>query len=357
MKSKINGVKWVDFRIEASGHGVVNWNGAVNVRNGDIYVNNHTIPKMRGFKEKVPGRDGDLVTIEAQQIDPKKTPVYVSPECIKNNLFREEAFNITAATEPEHAKLLIPSIIGLLKGYVIASGNTSIGKKSPFLLESLNEVSGNGNYEQYSKAGSKKNDTSIFSKTTLGDTKYVGYGSLIIEDLFIPLDDVFGRKAALVPTASEGKELADKVTEFLKTLDFEGKRNPQASYDECFVRQGSLMKAGEAGIVLNEDAVSLVVDCLIEKLKNLHIRQGRGWLAVDHITVDYNDSNSPMRIKKDIESASETQESPFAVYYAPGDEASRAESDKMEGKQKDKLNKSDQKKEDKVKKEKEKKVT
>jgi hypothetical protein len=347
MKSKINGVKWVDFRIEASGHGVVNWNGSVAVTGPDgKEINNHTIPKLRGFTNKTgKKKDGSdyEYKISADDIDVKKTPVYVSPECIKNNLFKEEAFNITFATDPESAMVLIPSIIGLLKGYVIASGNTSIGKKSPFLLESLTEIAGIGNFEQYSKFGSKKSDTSLFSKTTLGDTKYIGYGSLIIEDLFIPLDDVFGRKAALVPTVEEGVELAKKVTEFLKTLDFDGLKNPEANYNECYVRQGSLMKAGEAGIVLNEDGVYLVAQYLIHKLTTLHIRQGRGWLAVDKVVVDYNDSNVPMRIKKDIHSISEEQNSKFAVYYAPGDKESKDASEKMKNSQSGHVSKSNKK--------------
>lgn len=319
---KITGVKWVDFKIEASGNGVVNWQGAISVTGPDgKEIDNHTIPKMRGFSNKTGKKNKDETydfKIKAMDIDLQNTPVYVSPECVKFNLFKDESFNISTATEPEDALTLIPSIVGLLKGYVIASNSVSIGKKSPLLMEELVEQDGKGNFEQYSKFGSKDNATTMFSKTTLGETRYIGYGSLVIEDLFFPLDDIFGRKACIPPTPEDGVKLAKKVSDFIKTLNFEGDKNPEAVYKECYVRNGSIMNTGEAGILLNNDAIDILVSYLIEKLSNLYIRQGRGWLSVDKVVVDYNDSTKPMRIKKDELSVNSKRSSEYACYYREG---------------------------------------
>ena len=48
--SKIQGIKSVDFKITALGHGVVNWNGPTTLT-GDVCknVNNHTLPKLLGY--------------------------------------------------------------------------------------------------------------------------------------------------------------------------------------------------------------------------------------------------------------------------------------------------------------------
>lgn len=49
MINKITGVKTVDFKVTAKGHGVVNWNGAASLSNDDYTVDNHLTPKLRGY--------------------------------------------------------------------------------------------------------------------------------------------------------------------------------------------------------------------------------------------------------------------------------------------------------------------
>ena len=48
---KINGIKSVDFKVEASGFGVVNWNGNMSVYSSEagITVSNHRVPKLKNF--------------------------------------------------------------------------------------------------------------------------------------------------------------------------------------------------------------------------------------------------------------------------------------------------------------------
>lgn len=47
---KVTGIKSVDFKIKAFGHGVVNWNGPTTLTgDGGKTVDNHTLPKLRGY--------------------------------------------------------------------------------------------------------------------------------------------------------------------------------------------------------------------------------------------------------------------------------------------------------------------
>jgi hypothetical protein len=48
--SKVTGIKSIDFKIKAVGHGAVNWNGPTALTGEDgKEVKNHTLPKLRGY--------------------------------------------------------------------------------------------------------------------------------------------------------------------------------------------------------------------------------------------------------------------------------------------------------------------
>lgn len=48
---EISGIKSIDFKIDASGYGAVNWNGSISLYNKEIgkQIDNHSIPKLRGY--------------------------------------------------------------------------------------------------------------------------------------------------------------------------------------------------------------------------------------------------------------------------------------------------------------------
>ena len=77
--SKVTGVKSVDFKITAYGYGVVNWNGPTSLTGNDgKTVDNHTLPKLRGFSNlqgKVKEESGYKYRKEASDIDFKETPL------------------------------------------------------------------------------------------------------------------------------------------------------------------------------------------------------------------------------------------------------------------------------------------
>ncbi|MCP5205878.1 MAG: hypothetical protein H7A01_01615 [Hahellaceae bacterium] len=310
---KVTGIKSVDFKIKALGHGVVNWNGPTTLTgdNGKT-VDNHTLPKLRGYTNltgRVKDETGYKYKKEATDIDFRKTPLYISQNCIRHHLFRDQAFDLHFAGEKNLTQVLA-SITGLIRGYVVPSSQCK--RTSPLLIEDFVDQLGNGNFEQFGQAG-ERDSSSFFSKTTFGDTEYISYGSISIEQLqFISLDKKFDR-ASMVIKEGQGQEVAASVQEYIQSLNPNLK--PVATFHKNYVRRGTIFEEGECGILLNDDAVQALVEETLCRLSELSIRQAKGYMYVDEITVDYNDSNKMMRIKRDeSEIVSEPQQE-FATYF------------------------------------------
>jgi hypothetical protein len=309
---KVTGIKSVDFKIKALGHGVVNWNGPTNLaQENGATVDNHTLPKLRGYTN-LSGKVKDTgykYRKEPTDINFKETPLYVSQNCIRHHLFREQAFDIHYAKKSNLQKVLA-SITGLIRGYVVPA--TQNKRTSPLLMEDFVDQLGNGNFEQFGQAG-ERDSSSFFSKTTFGDTEYISYGSISIEQLqFISLDKKFDREAMEIKEG-QGEQVAQAVQDFIQSLDLDLK--PKATFHANFVRKGTIFEEGEVGILLNNDAIKALVAHTLERIKELSIRQAKSYMFVDEITVDYNDSNRMMRIKQDVGNIASSPESEFAVYF------------------------------------------
>lgn len=310
--AKVTGVKSVDFKIRAFGHGVVNWNGPTTLSNEGRTVDNHTLPKLRGYTNltgKVKDETGYKYKKEATDIDFKQTPLYISQNCIRHHLFRDQAFDLHFAAEKslEH---VLASITGLIRGYVVPASQCK--RTSPLLLEDFVDQLGNGNFEQFGQAG-ERDSSSFFSKTTFGDTEYLSYGSISIEQLqFISLDNKFDR-AAMVIKDNQGEVIAKKVQDFIQSLD--ASRQPKAIFHPNYVRKGTIYEQGEAGILLDHVAIDILIKTTLEMIQELSIRQAKGYMYVDSIEVDYNDSNKMMRIKRSPEDISTQPKCDYAVYF------------------------------------------
>ncbi len=311
--SKVTGIKSVDFKIKALGHGVVNWNGPTTLTgDGGKTVDNHTLPKLRGYTNltgKVKKETGYQYKKEATDIDFKKTPLYISQNCIRHHLFKEQAFDIHYAKKNNLAQVLA-SITGLMRGYVVPK--TQNKRTSPLLMEDFVDKLGNGNFEQFGQAG-ERDSSSFFSKTTFGDTEYLSYGSISIEQLqFISLDKKFDREAMEVKEG-QGEKVAQDVQDFIQSLNPDLK--PKATFHKNYVRNGTIFEEGEHGILLNDDAIQALVEQTLSDISELSIRQAKSYMYVDEITVDYNDSKKMMRIKQDESDISEEPESKYATYF------------------------------------------
>lgn len=319
--SKVTGVKSVDFKITAYGYGVVNWNGPTTLQSDGRIVDNHTLPKLRGYSN-LTGKEsekGYKLKKDPSEINFAETPLYISQNCIRHHLFRDQAFDLHYAKDKNLIDVLT-SITGLIRGYVVPSSQCK--RTSPLLLEDFIDHLGNGNFEQMGRSGSKEKEVnkkgeessnSFFSKTTFGDTEYTAYGSISIEQLeFISLDKKFDR-AAMIVKDGEGESIAQAVQGFIKTLD--PSRNPKAVFHQNYVRTGTIFEEGEAGILLDNTAIDILVKEILTMIAELSIKQAKGYMYVDEIEVDYNDSNKMMRIKRSPEQANPEPNSDYAVYF------------------------------------------
>ncbi len=310
---KVTGIKSVDFKIKAVGHGVVNWNGPTTLT-GDSgkTVDNHTLPKLRGYTNltgRVKDETGYKYKKEATDIDFKINPLYISQNCIRHHLFKEQAFDLHFAGEKNLEKVLA-SVTGLIRGYVVPSSQCK--RTSPLLIEDFVDQLGNGNFEQFGQAG-ERDSSSFFSKTTFGDTEYLSYGSISIEQLqFISLDRKFDR-ASMIINEGQGEQVAATVQEFIRTLN--PSLNPIATFHSNYVRKGTIFEEGECGILLNDNAIQAIIEHTLSSIADLSIRQAKGYMYVDEITVDYNDSHKMMRIKRDESEIVTEPQSQYAQYF------------------------------------------
>lgn len=328
---KITGIKSVDIKITASGHGAVNWNGKTTLSGADReLVDNHSMPKLRGYSPyngKVKEDTGFKFRKQLNEVDLKETPLYIGQNCIRHHLFRDQNYDSHFAGAKSNARKLLASISGLLRGYVIPQ--TQFKRTSPVLVEDFVDQLGNGNFEQFSSdtasdvtenaSGEKiytRPSTSIFSKITFGETEYIGYASISIEDLqFISLDQKFD-KCSLAIKKGQGEVIAKELSDFIKTLDEHDEYQPAAVFHENYVRLGTIFDEGEVGILLNDDAIHLLVLEMISRFEDLYIKQAKGYMVVDDVMVDFNDSQKPMRIKKNPEAVVSVKNEVYATYFA-----------------------------------------
>ena len=81
---KVTGIKSVDFKIIAKGHGVVNWNGPTNLaqENGNT-VDNHTLPKLRDILTYLERSKIRVIsTVKSLQILTSKKLPYIFPRTV-----------------------------------------------------------------------------------------------------------------------------------------------------------------------------------------------------------------------------------------------------------------------------------
>lgn len=322
--NKITGIKSVDFKITALGYGVVNWNGPTTLQSDGRIIDNHSMPKLRGYTN-LTGKEsekGYKLKKDPSEIDFDKNPMYISQNCIRHHLFRDQAFDLHFANNKNLIELLA-SMTGLVRGYVIPQGD-QCKRTSALLLEDFIDTLGRGNFEQMGRSGTKEKgvdekgkevaSTSFFSKTTFGETEYHACGSISIEQLqFIALDKKFDR-AAMVIKEGDGERIAQAIEDFIKSLD--PTRKPKATFHKNYVRRGTIFKDGECGVLLDNEAIDILVKATLRMINELNIRQAKGYMYVDDVQVDYNDSHKMMRIKRsDAGNTSPTPQTDYAVYF------------------------------------------
>ncbi len=321
MSNKVTGIKSVDFKITASGYGVVNWNGPTTLQSDGRIIDNHTLPKLRGYSN-LTGKEtekGYKLKKDPSEINFRETPMYISQNCIRHHLFRDHAFDLHYANDKNLGDVLA-SITGLIRGYVVPSSQCK--RTSPLLITDFVDQLGNGNFEQMGRSGTKEKEVnkkgeeasnSFFSKTTFGETEYIAYGSISIEQLeFISLDKKFDR-ASMIIKEGDGEKIAAQVQNFIKSLN--PSREPKATFHSNYVRKGTIFNEGEVGILLDNTAIDILVQETLDRLRDLSIKQAKGYMYVEEVEVDYNDSNRMMRIKRHPDQINPEPQTDYAVYF------------------------------------------
>lgn len=325
----IAGIKSVDFYLTATGEGVVNHNGSFPVWNpsAGVVVNNHMFPKLRGYdpmqRLSQEAAAGEKVNKVMRLDDPSlaQAQLIVSSECVRAEIFREVSFGLARVT-PDNVANVLASLHGLVRGYLITVSGGSFPRKSALHVTDLCCDKPQLAFNQGTNANARVVDggeTSIYSYFKTGkDLVYEGKASLSIEDLqFIPLENSLGRSAYDHQVSiGTGTALAQDITAYLQALAPAGLK-PAARFVKKAVRMGAVNQLGEAGIVLNDDALRLLCAEVTELLQTLYIRQGKGYLQMQSVLVDYNASGKVFRAEGGNKAVAESNpDQAFAQYYA-----------------------------------------
>ena len=320
--SSIQGIKSVDFRITATGEGVVNHNGPARVYNPNAgqTVNNHMMPKLRGVDTMrltdAPDNTGikSLRPLSLGSPELANAALVVSDGCLRHALFKDVSFGVQAITRAT-AQRALASLHGLLRGYLITDNNASFARKSPLYLTQLHCEKPGLVYNQGSQSGARS-ETSLHSYfITDKNLEYTGYGSISIEELqFIPLENSLDRSAySETITHAQGNIIAEMVTAYLQ--DLSGNLEAKVNFVPRAIRKHAFANNGEGGLLLNDAAIDVVVSEFLDMLRNLYIRQSKGFVQVIDVAVDYNNGR-PMRILQNTENANSAKgELRYASYY------------------------------------------
>jgi hypothetical protein len=189
-------VKNVKFEIELEGHGIVNydsgdqkflWNRESKAGNKNKFTsadNNNMYAKKHYFRNE----NGDL--------DYK---IKISSDCLRQAIFSGDAI-VTNPKVVHHKTLLnsfIGSTLGMVRGYMFATKQETLKRKSPLTITSAIQTNDAESYmEFYSRSGEKvvkddsgTGDTTIFNKESIGDITYSARGFFNINNLeFISAD-------------------------------------------------------------------------------------------------------------------------------------------------------------------------
>lgn len=308
----------VDFKVIAKGNGCVNFNGSQTFWSSEAAqkVSNVKTPKLLNFSAKVSPDEKDKIQKYLSPEDviaDKQIKMYISTNCLRHALFKTEFPNHVSELKMSNCFDLLKNPGGLIRGYAVTD-TIPLSRKSSILLEKAVDHKRNLVHETLTTTG-VRDGTSLFAEINAGETEYVFYGSINIEEIqFISTDNVFGR-ASILASKEELVELAREITEMLEILSsqLELTSVPKVEYG-FWVRKHRVIKEGEWGMLFNQDAIDVLVKWCLNKLENLVVKQAKGHMETESIVIDYNNGKH-FRIKKDELSICETKDAEYEIYY------------------------------------------
>lgn len=280
-------IKSILFRGKIRGNGIVNFDSIAQkqvlwerspadrdaIRNKNVKIAKHTFYKI-GEKE-----DG--------------TPLWqrrlcISSGCLRNALFSGD-FPFQNTTILHHPELLIKvlgSVASLLRGYMYAAdGKPALKRKSPMMITAAEQISdGMSYFEVGTMSGAKKTkddedeagDTSLHFEEKVGGVEYEFEGAIDLGELqFISFSQAYDRLAVLPDFEKEYREALSSAL---------GSEVGKVAF---YLRNGSLIRTPEEGILLTQDQVATLVSEFFKRLMALHIRRAKGYAALAELEVKF----------------------------------------------------------------------
>lgn len=328
----MTGVKSIDITIKALGEGIINTNGARPLENPEIdkidkIVKNHTAPKIRNLNPLLIKKMSDLNG---------EHDIFVSSNCIRNALF-PEAQQVNAV-DNNNIEEVLTGFLGLMRGYLATeSGSSSAKRKSPLFLSDF-VAKTELRFEQFSNARGADANKLWSAHRPVGVCEYTATASISVEDLaFIPLSNTFSRSAyKSVVTQNEIDTLSQKMR--ITVQNIAARLNALSDSEKQFISLHSdidtnlisvdssnnflrnnpfgdpISQEGEAGLVLNDTAIDVIVWEMLYRLATLNIVKTKGFLRTESINFDFNDG-MPMRILRDPIYENKIRQSSYWTYY------------------------------------------
>ena len=326
--ARIQGIRSVDFDITAVGEGVVHHAGTFPMRSlpaGQV-VRNHRLPQLGGVDPYRAGGSAGSGAVGGgipYLDDPRFTasPLVVSAGCVRAALFGDVSRGLAEVTR-ENAAAVIASLVGLVRGYLI-TGPSTVGRTSALSVTDWTcaeprlafRYATNRNTRHTERGATSFRSTHASSGTLV----YRGKMSLSIEELqYLPLEHSLGRSVYDdTITAADGERVAAGVRAYLgelaRDLGLDGLA-PKASFVRA-VRVNAVAQLRDTGVLLDDDALRVLVTEMRRRIETLEIRRATGYLRVtDDVVVDHNDGRL-FRCADEPGCAVDACDGPFARFY------------------------------------------
>ena len=335
--ARIPGIRSVDFGITAVGEGVVHHAGTFPMRDprSNNVVGNHRLPQLGGvdpFRGSASAGTGsaDRGFVDPRPVvggtprldDPRFTasPLVVSANCVRGALFGDVSHGLAEVTR-ENAAAVIASLVGLVRGYLI-TGASTVGRTSALSVTDWTCAEPRLGFRYATNRHvrhTERDATSLRSgHASCGTLVYRGKMSLSIEELqYLPLEHGLGRSVYDdTITAADGERVARGVSAYLGELADDlglGALRPEASFVRA-VRINAVARLGDTGVLLDDDALRVLVAEVRRRIETLEIRRATGYLRVGDVVVDHNDSKL-FRFEDEPGCAVDRCDGPFARFY------------------------------------------
>ena len=291
-----NKIRSVDFRILARGRGIVNWNGT---SDGLLKDGNTILPKLRNLDlSKIKGvkKDGEEYT-RSQNINDvaqalNETRLYVSQNCLRAAIFEDECYALVGLDRVSDADILIPTLIGMLRGYALQQQSQDIAfRRSPLYISDLEAVSKGGLSVETLTTKGPRDSSSFYNKVTAGDVSYSGIASINIDELrFISLDGIYGRAASTAKSPEEAVALAKRCESALGQI---AESLGHTRFSGCvragfYRRTAAVVPGAEYGLYFDDPCIDVLVEVTRKKLSELRIVRTKGYLETAELNIDFN---------------------------------------------------------------------